>query len=183
MVRDLRAECLAGVCIGNGSVARSADHARRARSNRVTTLLQREHRDLEALTFFTNHVLLGHTYVLQRKITRIAGPYAELAVNRSRREPLHGALDDKTRHAGVIALASLLFIGPAKEKKVVGDVGQTDPHLLAIQDPLVTVTSCRRTCSHDIGTGARLSQTIGRDLFASCLGHEIFLLLLFAAPR
>ena len=37
----------------------------------------------------------------------------------------------------MIAISALLFIGPAKEKKVVGRVGETDPHLLTVQNIFV----------------------------------------------
>src|SRR4029079_14102239 len=89
----------------------------------------------------------------------------------------------ETRHAGMIALASFLFVGPAEEKKVVSHIRQTDPHLLAVQYPLVSFATRSRACPDDIRTGAGFGQTIGRDLLAACLRRQVLLLLFLGAPR
>ena len=82
----------------------------------------------------------------------------------------------------MIALASLLFIGPAEEEKVVGDIGETDPHLLAIQNVFIAFASRSRARADNVRAGARFSQPIGRKLLALGLRHQILLLLLFGAP-
>ena len=82
----------------------------------------------------------------------------------------------------MITLSLLLFIGPAKEQKVVSRIGETDPHLLAIQNVFVTFAPRRRTRADDVRARARLSQTVSRQLFAFRLRHQILLLLLFRAP-
>src|SRR6185503_6386359 len=98
----LRAKRLTRVRIRHRRIARRTNYSRGPRRYRVTPLLERKHRDLETLAFFTNHVLLRHPHILQRKITRIPGANPKLSVNRARRKPLHAALDDETRHTGVI---------------------------------------------------------------------------------
>src|SRR5215470_7231681 len=107
MVRDLRAECLTFQRICDGSVARRANDAGRARRDGVSALFKREHRDLEALAFFTDTIFFRHAYVLERKVSGVTGTDAELAVYRSRSEPLHRSFDDETGHPGVIAFATL----------------------------------------------------------------------------
>src|SRR4051812_14260827 len=56
MVRYPRPERLTRVRIRNRRITRRANHASCPRRDGVATLLQREHRDLETLAFFTNHV-------------------------------------------------------------------------------------------------------------------------------
>src|SRR5205823_924268 len=114
-----------------------------SRSNRVSSLLEREHRDLEAFALFAQAIRCRHARVLKRKIARVAGANAQLAVNCSGSETLHAALYDETGHSRMIAFATLLFIAPTKEKKVVGRVCQADPHLFAIQNILIAFASRR----------------------------------------
>ena len=80
-------------------------------------------------------------HVLQAEITGVAGANPQLAVKSAGRKSFHTTFDDKAGHALVIALPPLLFIGPAKEKKVVRRIRQTDPHLFAIQDIFVAFAS------------------------------------------
>src|SRR6266851_1580290 len=115
VIRDLRAKRLALICIGYRRISRGSNYARRSSSHRVATLLEREHRNLKSLAFFTDHVRLRNTHILKRKITGVAGANSQLAVNSARRESFHASLDDETRHAGVISLSPLLLISPAKE--------------------------------------------------------------------
>src|SRR6266571_5378502 len=124
MIRDLRAESLALVRISNRRIARGTNHSGGARSHRESSLLERKHCDLEALAFFANQVFLRHPHILQRKVSGVSGADAQLAVNCSRSESLHASLNDEAGHARMVAFSPLLFLGPAKEKKIVGRVRQ-----------------------------------------------------------
>src|SRR5215210_2465793 len=130
MVGDLGAESFALERVSHRSIARGPDYSRRTSSDGVTSLLQSKHRDLKTFALFADPISRRHTHVLQRKITGVASANAELAVNRPGSEALHAALDYEARHARVIALAPFLFVSPTKEKEVVGDIRETDPHLL-----------------------------------------------------
>src|SRR5258708_30794153 len=181
MIRDLGAESLALHCIRDRSIARGADEASSSRGHREPPLLQCEHCDLETLAFLAQQVFLRHARVLQTEVAGVAGANAHLAVNRARGKTFHRALDDEAGHPGVIALAPLLFISPAKEEKVVSRVGKTDPHLLAIQPVLVAFAARRRARADDIRTDARFRQTVGREFLAFGLWHEGLLVRLFIA--
>ena len=115
MIRDLRAKRLALVCISYRRISRGANYARRSGRHSVATLLERKHCNLKPLAFFTHHVRLRNAHILKRKITGVAGPNSQLAVNSARRKSFHASLDDETRHASVISFSSLLLISPAKE--------------------------------------------------------------------
>ena len=104
-------------------------------------------------------------------------------MNRSRRKTFHTAFDDEARHAAVIAFATLLFVGPAEEKKVVCHVCQADPHLFAVEDVFVAIPTGRRAGSHHIGAGAWFRQTISSQLFTLRLRDQILLFLFLRAPR
>src|SRR6185436_12600458 len=65
VIRDASAKRFALVCISDRSVTRGAYDSSSSGRNRVTSLLERKHRDLEALALFADHVLLRHAHVLQ----------------------------------------------------------------------------------------------------------------------
>src|ERR1044072_4677523 len=183
MVGYLRPERLALQSIRHGRVARGTDDAGRARRHRVAPLLQSEHRYLEALALLANHVLGRHAHVLQREVAGVARADAELAVDGARSEAGHRAFDDEAGHATVVALATLLFIRPAEEEEVVGHIGERNPHLLAVQDPLVALAPRGRARADPVPPRAPVAPTAGRELFALRLRYEVLALLLLCAPR
>ncbi len=65
---------------------------------------------------------------------------------------------------------------------MVGDIAKRDPHLLAVQYPIVAVAAGVGAHPDHVRTGVRLGQAKRRELFALRLRDEIFLLLLFGAP-
>src|SRR6185503_13611998 len=99
--------------------------------------------------------------ILEREVACIAGTNSKLAVDSAGRKPFHRALDDETRHSTMIPVSSLLFIGPAKEQKIIGDIGQADPHLLTIQHPLIAISSSCRSRAHHVRACAWFSQPVG----------------------
>ncbi len=64
-VRDRLALNLARIRIRHRRIAGRADDAGRSRRNRVTSILEREHRDLESFAFLPEHVLFRNPNVLQ----------------------------------------------------------------------------------------------------------------------
>ena len=91
-----------------------------------------------------------------------------------------GALqvDDEHRDAGVLRL---LGVGAGDEHAVLGFVRERGPHLLAVEDPLVSVALGAGLQAGDVGAGAGLGEhlaphRLGRDV----VGHEPPLLLLGA---
>src|SRR5919205_2603654 len=82
----------------------------------------------------------------------------------------------------MVALASLLLVRPTEEEEVVSHVGERYPHLLAVQDPLAAFAPSGRARADYIRARARLGQTVGRNLLALRLRHEVLALLLLGAP-
>src|SRR5438067_3361726 len=162
MVRDLGAECFALVRVSNRRITRSANNSRGAGGDSKSSLLERKHRDLETFAFFAYQILFWHAYVLERKVSSIAGANAEFAVNCSRSESFHSTLNDETGHSGMIAVPSFLLICPAKEKKIVGSVRETDPHLLACYNVLIALTPRTRSSAYDVRSGACRSPSVSR---------------------
>src|SRR5206468_7973746 len=102
----------------------------------------------------------------KRKISSVAGANAQLAVNRSGSEPFHGPLHNETRHTGVVAIAALLFIGPAEKQEVVGNIRQTNPHLLAVKHILFAFATGCGSRTDNVRSGPRLGKPIGRQFLA-----------------
>ena len=65
---------------------------------------------------------------------------------------------------------------------MVGNVAERDPHLFAVQYPIVAIALRVRTHPDDVAAGVRLGQAKRRDLFAFCLVNKVLLFLLFGAP-
>jgi hypothetical protein len=74
----------------------------------------------------------------------------------------------------VISFATLFLISPTEEKKLSAIIGQTDPHLLAVQNVFVSQSRRASTRAHHIRTGARFSQSISRQLLALACGTRYF---------
>ena len=91
-------------------------------------------------------------------------------------------LDDKAAHTAMIPGLLLFVIGPAEKEKIVGHIAERDPHLFAVQYPVVAVAFGLRSHPDHVRSGIRLGQAKGRELFAFCLRDEIFLFLLFSSP-
>src|SRR5215207_5769843 len=65
---------------------------------------------------------------------------------------------------------------------MVSDIAEADPHLLAVQYPIVAVAAGGRAHANHIGTRIRLGQPERRELLPLRLRNKIFLLLLFGSP-
>ena len=76
----------------------------------------------------------------------------------------------------------LRAVDDGEDQEVVGNVGQRDPHLGAVEDVVIAIAHDGRLDRTGVGTGVRLGQPKGGDLVAVRLGNEPALLLLFGAP-
>src|SRR5690606_22772247 len=148
-----------------------------SRGDGIAAVLEREHRDLKSFALVAEHILFRDAYVLKREVTRVTRADTHLPVQRTARESGHRTLDYKAANAAVVACLLLFKIGPAKEKEMIRRVPERDPHLLAVQDPIVAVTLRVRPHSDNIRTGVRFGQAKGRELFALRLRNKILLLL------
>src|SRR5204862_3521307 len=96
-------------------------------------LVEREHRNLESFARLANHVLGRHFDVFHLEEAGVAGEDAPLLLQRAARKSLEAALVDERADARRVALLLLLGVAPREDEKVVGDVGERNPHLLAGQ--------------------------------------------------
>ena len=164
-------------------VAAGADQSGRSRGHGITSLIEREHRDLESLSRLSEHVSVGNLDLVHLEETGVPGEDSPLLFQRSTRESLERAFDDERADARGIALLLFLEIRPGKDEKVVGNVRQRNPHLLAGQVVPVSLLDGHRLNSTHIAAGGRLGQPVRRDLLSSRLRHQIALLLILCAPR
>src|SRR5688572_29169440 len=112
MPADLDAERLALPGVADAGVAAGAYEAGGAGGHGEPALVEREHRDLEPLTFASHQVLGRHFHVVQLEEAGVAREDAPLLRERAAREPRESALDDERAHAGWIALLLLGLVGP-----------------------------------------------------------------------
>src|SRR5262249_29219769 len=166
MLRDLDAERLPLLRVRGARVAARANQPGRAGRDREAALIEGEHRNLESFTRPADDVRLGHLEVGHLEPARVAGEDAPLLLHRAAREPVHGAFDDERGETRGIALALLLLIGPRDGEKVVGDVGERDPALFAVQDVPIAFLDRSRLHAADVAAGARLGESVAGDPLA-----------------
>src|SRR6185503_8504594 len=92
---DLDAEGLALLGVLRAGVTAGADEAGRTGGDGVAPLVEREHRDLEALARLAEHVLGRHFHVVHLEVAGVAREDAPLLLERPARETLERALDDE----------------------------------------------------------------------------------------
>src|SRR5213076_630620 len=92
---DLLPELLALARVLDGALEARAHDAARARRDGEAALVERVHRDLEALPLLADEVLRRHLDVLEEELPRRAGPDAELVLGLPRGHPGPLPLDDE----------------------------------------------------------------------------------------
>src|SRR5215831_1904488 len=182
MLADLYAKRLPILRVLHARIAARTHQAGRAGRDGESSLIEGEHRDLEALAGPADHIFFGNLHGVHREVARIAGEDAPLLFHRAAREPLESPLDDERTDAGRIALLLLCRIGPREHEEVIGDIRERNPAFLAAEDVPIAFPDGRRLNRTGVAAGARLGEAITRELFASCLRHEILLLLRLGAP-
>ena len=73
-------------------------------------------------------------------LTRMVGDVG-LAVDRAAGKSGHRALDDEAGNPGMVPYLLLFLICPAEEKEMIRNVRERDPHLLAVQYPIVPIAT------------------------------------------
>src|SRR3954447_21387833 len=99
---DLLPERLALARVLDGALEARAHDAARARRDGEAALVERVHRDLEALPLLADEVLRRHLDVLEEELPGRAGPDPELVLRVAGRDSLPLALDDERRDALVL---------------------------------------------------------------------------------
>ena len=120
VLADLLAERLALVGVARRGVEAGLGEPDGAGRDGEPALVDGAHRDEEALALLADPVLLGHEHVVEVDQPGVAGPDAELAVERAGRQARHPALEQERGHALVLLRA----VDRGEDEEVVGDVGQ-----------------------------------------------------------
>src|SRR5688572_8786210 len=100
MLPDLDAEGLALLRVLHAGIATRLDEARRARSDGVAPLVEREHRNFEAFALAPHQVLGRHLHVFHLEEAGVPRQNAPLLLQRAAREPLERPLDDEGADPG-----------------------------------------------------------------------------------
>src|SRR5215470_17609001 len=183
MLRDFDAERMTFLRVADAGVTACANEPGCAGGHRVASLVEREHRDLEALTRPAHHILFGNFDAVHDEIPGVAGENAPFFLQWPARKSFEPALDDKRADAGRIALLFLFGIGPREHQEVVGDVGERNPGLFAVEDVPIAFLHGRRLDRARVAAGAGFGQAVPGQLVAFRLRDEIAPLLVVAAPR
>ncbi len=154
------------------------DDADRAGGDREPALVERVHRDLEALALCADQVLGRHLHVREEELAGRARPDAQLVLDLAGLDALPRALDDERRDAAVGGVG----VGLGEDELVVGLGGVRDPVLLAVQQ-IGAVGLADRGGQHrrHVGSGGRLGQAEAAELLALRHRLEVLALLLLAA--
>ena len=178
VLADLLAEGVPLVGVADRRVETGLGEADRAGRDGEPALVDGAHRDEEALALLADPVLDGHRHVVEVDEPRVAGPDAELAVEGAGRQTRHPALEHERGHA-------LVLPGPVdrrEDQEVVGEVGQGDPDLLAVEPVGVAVAPGGGLQVGGVGADARFGQPERGELLAARLRHQPALALLLGAP-
>src|SRR6266540_2833025 len=178
VVADLLAKRLPLAGVRHGCVQGGLAETDGPRRNGVAALVDRAHRDEEALALLAHAILQRHLAVVEVDDAGVAGSNAELAVQRRRGEAAEPPLDDEGRDGPM----TLRPVQRGEDEEVVGDVRQADPDLLAVEDVAVAAPSGRRLECAGVRAHPGLGEPERGELFAPRLGHEVALALVLAPP-
>ena len=123
--------------IADGLFQTGFDDAHSSCRHSVTGVIQGAHGNLEAFPLFPQAVADRNPHVEHADPSGVAGPDSHLALNGASAQALPAAFQNK----GADPSRSFAGIRLGKDQEAVSDIGQCDPHLLAIEDVIVPVLS------------------------------------------
>ena len=150
--------------------------ADRARGDAEAAVLDRVHRDLEALALLADEGVLRHPHLVEDELAGRERPEAVLVLERMRGHALGVGIDDE----GADALAARLLVGSevGEGEVVARDVEEADPHLRAADHVVVAVPPAGRVHVGDVGARPRLGHAGAGEDLAAGERREVALLLL-----
>ncbi len=144
------------------------------------THVQRLHKGDEAGSELAQHVLFGHTAVLENYLRCLGAAYAHLVFRPShpnaRKIPLH----DEGRYP---APGSQGGIGDGHDAEDIGVAAVSVEGFGAVEDKVIAVAHSSGLDGRRIGAGIGLRKDEGPNLLSSGQWHKIFLLLLLRAAQ
>mmetsp|Transcript_34394 Transcript_34394/g.106254 ORF Transcript_34394/g.106254 Transcript_34394/m.106254 type:complete len:422 (-) Transcript_34394:21-1286(-) len=168
VLRDGLAHRLALLGVVARLLHRAAGHADGADGDGRAGEVEGLHGDLEAVADLAEHVLLRHDDVVELDAAGVAAALAHVDLLLAAGDARRVAVDDEADEAA-------LALG--KHEEPVGDATVGDPHLGAVDDPLVALLLGGRLEARDVGPGGGLRDAVGgldRGLGAAA---EVLLLL------
>ena len=177
---NLATEGLAFFGVLDAGLQRGADQPSCPGGHRVTAVVQRRHRDPEPLALLAQPVLGRHTHILTMHPAGGASAQAQFAVDVAAGDAGPVGLNDEGRK--LFVRIGALRIGAREPEDVMGQAGQRDPHLLAVDDVLRSVATGSGSHGSHVTACACFGQAKHRHLLAARLWRQKALLLRFAAP-
>ncbi len=142
---DRLAELLALARVGDGVVSGALRDPDRLGGCTEARTLQGAERDTQPSAHLADHVLLGHAYVLEDRLTGRRGADTELVLKLANAEARAVGLDDERRDSFALA------VGHREGDVEICHAQVRDPVLGAVDDPFIVVLHRGRLHSRRIG--------------------------------
>src|SRR5262249_50294891 len=124
-----------------------------ARGERDSAVVQRRHRDPEAVALRAQAILVGHPYTVERQLGRVLCTEPELALDARRAESVRLRRDEKARQA-----AGALSAGSCEHERDPGPRAERDEDLRPGEHPLAPVALGPRPEARRVPARAGLGQ-------------------------
>src|SRR6185369_12864710 len=116
-------------------------------------LVQLPHANLKTFARLAQHILLRHFHAVERELAGRRTFQAQLGLDGASGTAFHVLrLDDESRHA----LVALGPVGVGVEQHGIAEMGLRDPHLAAVDLPVVALVDGVRLHARDVGAGVGL---------------------------
>ena len=155
-VADGMAELLALLHVVQRVVECALRDAHGLRGDRDAGVVQRLHRDAEALADLADDAVAGDADVVEVDLAGGGALDAQLLLGRAERDAVVGLLDDERRDA----LGALVGVGLREHRVVLRDAGVGDPALDAVEHPVVAVADGLGLLVRGVGPGVGLGQAV-----------------------
>src|SRR5262249_58871195 len=129
-----------------------------AGGERDAAVVERRHRDLEAVALGAESVGVVHPDVLEEELRGVLRAEAELALDRPRAETGAVGRDGEARDA-----AGAVGAGAGEDGREARPAPKRDEQLGAVQDPAAAVALCAPRAAAGIGARARLRQRVAAE--------------------
>mmetsp|Transcript_61690 Transcript_61690/g.137455 ORF Transcript_61690/g.137455 Transcript_61690/m.137455 type:complete len:378 (+) Transcript_61690:365-1498(+) len=159
MLRDGGAHCLPLESIRDGLVHRPSREAHGTGSHGGPGVVEGAHCDREAFTDRAQHVLRGYHHVIKGDAACIGAPLPHVHLLPPDSNPRRVTIHDKPGECGS-RLGGGIRLGEHEEP--IGHTAIGNPHLLAVENPRVTLLHSRGAEPSNIRAGARLSHAVSR---------------------
>ena len=159
MVRDRHAHRLALLGVGDGLVHRTAREPDCTRRHGGACVVESAHCDLEAKALRTEHVGGGHDDILEGDAAGVRAALTHVNLLAADGDARRVGVHDEAREgrAGVLGRVRL-----REHEEPVGHTTISDPHLLTVEHPRVTLLDGGRLGARNVGARARFRHAVRR---------------------